>query len=231
MFVTTKLILDAFYKDEFVLVIIYGPLRYGKSSLAFQILAEVYKTWDLNVLRQYIGFHPKDVLSSWMKLSGQKRKAYVWDDAGLWLHALDWNSPFVKQVGKYLNVGGTDWGGLILTAPLPTWISRKIRGIPQAITLKVVKTFATGSSQEHLRKATAYRWWLAPDMKHTGVHKIFEEHFSCMLPQPFYDWYKPYRDQFAVQAKQLMALELQTLPTIKDNGKQENGLAKLTVPQ
>jgi hypothetical protein len=52
-----------------------------------------------------------------------------------------------------------------------------------------------------------------------------------MLPQPFYDWYKPYRDQFAVQAKQLMALELQTLPTIKDNGKQENGLAKLTVPQ
>jgi len=210
MFVSTQKILEAFANDEFHLIIIYGPLRYGKSSLAMQILAEVYNTWDLDILRQYIGFHPRDVLQRWMKFKG-KQKCFVWDDAGLWLHAVDWNSPFVKATGRYLNVAGTDWGGLILTTPLPTWVSKKIRGLPQAITLKVKKV-SSNPRRKHMRKATAYRWWMAPDMKHTGVRKIFEENFSCMMPDPFYEWYKPFRDSFSSQAKLLMAEELKKLP-------------------
>jgi hypothetical protein len=209
---TTALILDAFKKDEFILVIIYGPLRMGKSSLAFQILAEVYGTWDVTTLRQYIGFHPEEVLKKWATLGREKQKAFVWDDAGLWLHALDWNSPFVKAAGKYLNVAGTDWGGLILTAPLPTWISKKIRGIPQATTLKVMKVSAN-PSQLTLRKAVAYRWWMAPDMKHSGVHKMYEESFDVMLPEPFYAWYKPFRNTFNIMAKEIMKEEIRNVPS------------------
>jgi len=204
---TTKLINKAYFDDEFHLIIIYGPLRYGKSSLACQILSEVYKTWDVDVLKQYIGFHPKNVLKKWADLRGEKRKAFLWDDAGLWLHALDWQSPFVKATGKYLNVAGTDWAGLILTTPAPTWVSKKIRGVPQAITLKVRKV--TGDpAYTHLRQAVAYRFWLAPDLKHTGVFKLYIENYGKYMPNKFYEWYKPYRDRFALEAKQLMSKEL-----------------------
>jgi len=211
-FITTKRIKEAYIEDEFYLIIIYGPLRYGKSSLAVQILAEVYGTWDLDVLKKYIGFHPKEVLTHWAELKG-KHKAYVWDDAGLWLHALEWNSPFVRAAGKYLNVAGTDWAGLILTTPLPTWISRKIRGIPQATTIKVRKVTAK-QGQEHLRQGVAYRFWQAPDMKKSGVHKLYIENFSKMMPDNFYEWYKPKRDKYAQMAKRLMRKELRTLPEV-----------------
>lgn len=214
MLTTTYFINEAYKKDEFELIIPYGELRVGKSSLAFQILAEVYGTWDVDFLKQYIGFHPAEVLKKWTSFGGEKQKCFVWDDAGLWLHALDWNSPFVKAAGKYLNVAGTDWGGLILTAPLPTWISKKIRGIPQATTLKIVRVSAN-PSQLTLRKATAYNWWTAPDMKHSGVHKRYEESFDVMLPQEFYSWYKPYRSQFTDMAKEVMKDELKTLPSAR----------------
>lgn len=138
-----------------------------------------------------------------------KQKAFVWDDAGLWLNALDWNSPFVKATSRYLNVAGTDWGGLIMTAPLPTWISKKIRGIPQAITLKVRKV---SKAMPDNREAIAYRFWTAPDMKHTGVHKLWIEKFTRMMPDPFYWWYKPLRDTYADMAKKLMRKEVKTLP-------------------
>jgi len=200
---------EAFKRDEFILVIIYGPLRWGKSALAMQVLAELYGTWNYEILKNYIGFHPAKVLKQWVAFSGKKQLAYCWDDAGLWLHALDWNSPFVKATGRYLNVAGTDWGGLILTTPLPTWISKKIRGIPQAITVKVRKT--SGNQPDH-REGIAYRFWTAPDMKHSGVHKIFIEKFTRMMPNEFYSWYKPLRDSYAKLAKQLMAKELKTLP-------------------
>ena len=210
MFVTTDLIKKAFTKDEFHLIIIYGPLRWGKSSLAIQILHELYGTWDPEILKKYIGFHPAQVLRDWASFP-DKTLGYVWDDAGLWLHALEWNSPFVKSTGKYLNVAGTDFGGLILTAPLPTWVSKKVRGVPQAITMKVKKV-AGNRWQENLRRATAYRWWKAPDMKHTGVHKLYEEEFDVMLPDRFYTWYKPRRNYYAKLAKKTMWENLKSLP-------------------
>jgi len=90
-------------------------------------------------------------------------------------------------------------------------VSKKIRGLPQAITLKVIKV-SSNPRMKNMRRATAYRWWKAPDMKHTGVHKIYQENFSCMMPDTFYEWYKPFRDSFAYQAKLLMAEELKQLP-------------------
>lgn len=198
----------AWKRDEFILAIIYGPLRFGKSALAFQCLSELYGTWDHNFLRRYIGFHPAQVLKQWSEFQ-EKQKVYVWDDAGLWLNALEWNHPFTVAVSKYLNVAGTDWAGLILTAPLPTWISKKIRGIPQAITLKVFKTSGPGGDED-LRGATIYRFWTAPDMKKTGVWKIDEEEFTRMMPDPFFAWYKPLRDKYAKMAKALMAKAYKT---------------------
>lgn len=205
--VTTRLIQQAFKTDQFVLVIVYGPLRIGKSSYALQVLAELLGTWDWNVLKNYIGCDPHQVLDRWMTVT-KKEIVYVWDDAGLWLHALDWNSPFVRSVGKYLNVAGTDWGGLILTAPLPTWVSRKIRGVPQAITIKIIKKSGHAPT---MRIARAYRWWTHPDMRKTGVKKVYEDDFDIMLPNETYIHYKPFRETFARTAKQLMYDQLKTI--------------------
>lgn len=223
MLVTTRMIKQAFNTDQFFLFIIYGPLRYGKSSYASQVLAELFGTWDPEVLKNYIGCEPREVLNRWMT-QRKKELAYCWDDAGLWLHALEWNSPFVRAVGKYLNVAGTDWGGLILTAPLPTWVAKKIRGIPQAITIKIMKC---SGHQPTRRIARAYRHWTHPDMKKTGVKKIYEDEFDVMLPQNYYDWYRPYRSQFARTAKQLMYDELKTVK-LPDPDKMREAIVEYT---
>lgn len=220
MLITTRMIKQAFRNDQFYLFIIYGPLRWGKSSYAAQVLAELYHSWDPEVLKNYMGCDPRDVLKRW-RAQTKKELAYVWDDAGLWLHSLDWNSPFVRSVGKYLNVAGTEWAGLILTTPLPTWIAKKVRGIPQAISIKIMKC---SGHQPNRRIARAYRWWTHPDMKKTGVKKIYEDLFDVMLPEQFYEWYKPYREYFAKMAKQMAYDDLKTIK-LPDPAKMREAIA------
>jgi hypothetical protein len=201
---TVKLINEAHYNNEFQLFIIYGPLGYGKSSLALQTLAEVYHTWDINILKKYLFFHPQSFLDRCYSAGDGKEpeKCIVWDDAGLWLYALDYNSPFVKGTTKYINVARTDFSSIIMTAPLPTWVVSKIRYLPQCITIKIIKQ---GGQQGTLRRGKAYRYWVSPDMKRSGVHTLYEDDFDVMLPNDVYEWYQPIRKKYAALAKALMS--------------------------
>ena len=85
----------------------------------------------------------------------------IWDDAGLWLMALEHWHPFVRAVIKYLNVARTNWASLIFTTPLPTWVIKKIRGFPQAVTLKIIKTRSDKEYPNRERMARAFRYWVS----------------------------------------------------------------------
>jgi len=210
----TSLEIQRLYKwDEFKTIIPYGPLGCGKSTYAIKVLAEVLGSPgepDYESVKDYIVFHPRDFIDRCMHHEGRE-PAIIWDDAGLWLHALDFNDPFVKAVGKYISVARTDWAAIIFTTPLPTWIFSKVREVPDAITIKIKKTIEGNKKKYRYRQAVAYRFWKAPDLKHSGVKSLWIDEFKGMLPDSFFKWYKPLRDRYATLAKHTMDTELKRI--------------------
>ena len=205
---------DLYVDDEFKIIMPYGGMGIGKSALGIKAGAEILgsvKEPDYESLKDFIVFHPNDFLEKILNIE-KRQKFIIWDDAGVWLNALDYANPFVKAISKYINVGRTDFAAIICTTPLPTYIATKIRQVPDAITIKIVKASGGVKNNKYkYRLATAYNFWIMPDMQHTGVNYMWEDDFSAMVDDDFYKWYKPYRDHYATMVKQIIRSEIDTL--------------------
>ena len=243
MFWLTKLILDTYRRDEFIIIIIYGQHGYGKSVLSMKILSEVYashrkdrfkrvigvveRNYGEWVFNRYMHWHPRTFIEEMERHDKEvrergikeKRPCIVWDDAGYWLNALDWHHPFVKAVSKFHNVIRTYWGAEILTTPVPKNIASKISGTPNVYTVHISKV--TGEMPDEnpegrsfqRRVATVYKGWVAPDMVKKGVNKLARDKFLCRLPQDTFEWYNPRRSQYARHAVSQMR---DTLKDVQD---------------
>ncbi len=215
-----KHIMELYEDDEFKPFIIEGDHGYGKSTYANRLISEVYSkdgirgNWDINYLfPHHLGFFPKYVLKQW-KRKHKRDYVFHWDDAGLWLHSLDFQDPFVKEVGKYMQVARTDWGCIIFTAISRTDISSKIRGLRNAIIIEITKD-ANDKQHRHRRLATAYierKTWKGRPWKDYQ----WKEHFNSHVPDKFYEWYKPLRDEYADMAKERMQKKLDQHPEFND---------------
>jgi len=221
MFTSTKMILDAWgpseegKPEEFKLFIIYGPLGKGKSAYAIktgvQVLQAIYglneeEVWEK--IKEFVIFHPEQFFKKLedMMMSGVRRYPFIiWDDAGLWLSAMDWTDPFLKTFSKYLNVVRTMFASFILTTPMPRYVLKSLRGLPDAMVVKIIDS----GDYLHLwhRFADGYLNWFTPDGKKTGVRHIYRDPYNCKLPDDFYFWYKPYRDMYQKIAFRLLLEE------------------------
>lgn len=203
-----RLIINSWFNDDFVLAIIYGTPRVGKSSYALKVMIQVYDYlfgWDMwKVYDKCIGWKPEDVIQDWSMIL-DKIPAYCWDDAGCWLFTLNWNDPLLQEVQRYMNVVGTDIQCLILTTPTPEWILSKVGAMPGAYWVKITKRDGGGTkylgrlpdSKRYARLATAYWPFKTPDLKSRRVRKRFYDEFSCKLPQELYETYNPTRMKYA----------------------------------
>ena len=229
-FESTNKILECLYPpEEFKLMTCYGPLGYGKSALALKIIVDVLKHWyahsvlDISdpiekehqaweLVKQLIVFHPEQFFKKLEEIrkvgDGERIPALCWDDAGLWLYALDWNDPFIIRVGKYMNVARSRLGSVIMTTPTPDYIFKKIRKFPQAINLSIYKVTGkkTGSGP-YLRQAKAYLQYYNIVKGYRVRGPIYYEDFSCLMPDWFYEWYKPLRDAYEKIALDMMMEE------------------------
>jgi len=214
-FALTTKIVNAYYPpEEFYVIIIYAPLGYGKSCYQFktgvEVLQNVYhlqekEAWEK--LKELIVFHPMQFFQKIDEIeeSGLGRVPFIeWDDAGLWLFAMEWNDPFIESFLKYMNIARTHLGALVCSSPTPEWILRKLRRFPSAITVKIRKFNSNHGYVNWLREAVAYNYWMHPDMKHSGVRKMFIDRFNCRMPDDFYTWYKPLRDSYEKLSRNLM---------------------------
>lgn len=200
-------IVRAYLKDDFILAIIYGPLRMGKSAYSYKVMNEVYQyLWDiqgLEVIKRFMGWHPEENVANWLSLD-ERIPCFTWDDAGYWLNSLNWNDPLLIAVQQYMNVVGTDMNALLLTTPDPTWILSKIRTMPGTFRVKIIKRLGGRSdapSVLYARRAIGYEPYRSPDLKKTGVNKRFLDDFSCRFPDDVYEYYFPKRKEYARQAK------------------------------
>lgn len=189
--VTVHHIEQAHKNNECQNFIVYGPLGAGKSSYALQVLMELYKTDDPEILKKYFFFNPLEFLRA-LKGFKEQVKSIVWDDAGVWLYYLDYHSPMVKSIAKMMQLIRTKTSSVIFTTPTPTLILGKLRAFPQTLTIKIIKN--SGGEQQgrplrDLRTAKAYRAWLLPDLQKLRIKKMYEDLFGLYLPTPLYQWH------------------------------------------
>lgn len=223
--------------DEFKPIIVEGDHGFGKSTYANRLLSEVYSkdkihgNWDIKKLfPNHIGFHPRHVLDLWIKKGIVRDFCFHWDDAGLWLHSLDYQDPFVKEVGKYMQVVRSDWAAVIFTAISRIDISSKIRGLRNAIIVEITKD-GKSRKQPDIRTATAYierKTWKGKPWKDYQWKERFDSHVpgeykvsrkgEIIDQNGFYGWYKPLRDKYSEMAKIRMKRKLDEHPDfVKDD--------------
>lgn len=206
MLAGAKYIIELFDNDEFKPFLIQGAHGWGKTSYANTLMAEVYSRNndgipDWNKVKERLGYTPEEVLNDLDSIpDGERWLCYHWDDAGTWLHSLDFQDPFVKQVGKYMQVARTDLACMLFSTISVSDVSSKIRGIRDSIIIDITKE---GRDKTHInrRKARAYierKTWKNRPWKDYQ----WEEYFDSHVPDGFYKWYKPKRDHYARLEKQ-----------------------------
>jgi len=203
----SRFIDKAVIEDECVFYIVYGPLRYGKTAYAVKSIAPIYDTWSPQILKQFIVFKPIEFCTRLKRIIEMKQKfpCFVWDDAGVWLNALKHNDPIIKRVGEYFQTIGTHFNAVLLTSPLPSYIVKRLRGLPNCVNIRIYKLHQYANK---MRLAKGYYFNLLPDMKKTTVKPIIDDRFSAIMPTVFYDWYKPYRQLYADESFQAFEQQL-----------------------
>jgi hypothetical protein len=200
---------DCWRLDKFFGIMIEGRQRIGKSSYAFQALAEaagtphtrvdgnVYPKPDYEKIKSFIVFTPQEFLEKVREIwDRSKQMAIVWDDAGYWLFALDWYKPLVKVVAKTMNLIGTKFSTIILTTPDLSQVSSKvIEAMPDLYECKVLEIGRDTITRKY-REARVYMRWRSVDRKRYGVKTKWHDLYDAMLPQEFYDWYHPKRESY-----------------------------------
>lgn len=200
-----------YLNDDFTLIIVYGNLRVGKSTYVIKSMEQAHQYLGMLKgkmtpahLKWIMGWETSEVVESWMLVT-ERQPCYLWDDAGYWLHSMNWNDPLMISVQQYFNVVGTDYNTMILTTPSPKWVLSKIANMPDMYRIKVTKRDGGNRDSDYVkfaRRAKGYKRWESPDLKRGGVNVKIADNFSCKMEEELYKWYKPVRDEYARRAKQ-----------------------------
>jgi len=212
---------DAYFFDRFMPVVVEGQQRIGKSSFTSKVLAHAYGKWeykpfvycakpDFEAVKPWMTFLPREYLDAILHAADAmtKRRGLILDDAGFWFFALDWYDPFIKASNRFLQIVGTLFGTVMMTTPNKRLISTKILdALPQ---FKVARIMMTGrdSYLHKPRVARVYESWDYPDGKRGGVKTLWEDKYDAMLPDDFYNWYKPKRDGYIQVGLRLLRSEI-----------------------
>lgn len=173
---------------------------------------EVIDEWQFKEKREdwllkRLGGYPRSILNKWQYHDKKRDYVYHWDDAGTYLHSLDFQDPFVKETGKYMQLVRSDWACVVFSAISASDITTKIRGLRNAIIIDIVK-HGNNESHPYARIAEAYI------LRKSFKGKLWKDYqwkdtFSCHVPNDFYDWYHPLRDHYAEIFKQRMRKKLE----------------------
>jgi hypothetical protein len=217
MLAGAKRIIELYDNDEFEIFVINGKNGYGKTSYAHRIISEVYSkdgvhgNWDVSVFEKRIGYHPDRVIRNW-KSKRKRDYCYHWDDSGYFLNALDYQDPFVKEVGKYLQTARKKFGCIMFSCIDRSDIVNKIRNFKSAIIIDITKD-ANDKLHPNRRKATAWHYW-RDRLDKVGTENDWEEHFNCHVPDSFYAWYEPRRTSYTKMAEKVMYEKLKKKKSI-----------------
>ena len=200
----SKHVLELCENNRAQIFIIEGAPGAGKTAYGANIVAEVHSidneigNWDTNIFKKYMGFHPQRVLERWVK--AQNEKIFLWDDAGAWINALDFQHPLIKKIAKQLQTIRTKYHCVVFTCLDADDLAKKIRIHKDAITIRISLMGSDPKSkyisQKYRRTATAKHWekdWYEKSFRIDD----WEEPFCCYMPLDFFYWYEPIRRHYS----------------------------------
>jgi len=227
--------------DGFFGMITEGKQRIGKSSYNCQSLAEAFGEWeyeeqpdksmvatcvkpDYETVKRWVVFPPRDFLDLIFSIPiGKKEMAVYWSDAGFWLFVLDWYDPFVKSVAKYIQLCGRQFASVLFSSPSKRLISGKVlESMPEFHVCRISKK-GKDDIDRRPRLAKVYERWDFPDGKKGGVKTRWQDKFNAILPDDFFNWYKPISDQYLEIGRQILRREMLAVMKKKHMGKKEKG--------
>lgn len=229
MLAITEYINALYLEDQAGIVIVEGNPGYGKTAYGANALAETHTTdnihgnWDLDVFKKHMGFHPLKVLEKWKK--AYREKVFLWDDAGAWIHSLDYQDPLIKKIGKQLQTMRTKYSCIIFTCLDADDLAKKVRMHAGAITVRItLQGYEPQSpyiSKRFKRTATAKHWekdWYGKLFRNDN----WKETYTCYMPPHFYNWYQPIRKSYSDLLTKLALKEAKKTPEVSSTVKQSD---------
>lgn len=191
-------------KNEMRLVIVEGYTGVGKSLYALLVASQIYNTRSWDKLRRCFVYHREDFVKqvkNRRRIDGLyvRKPLLVWDDAGNWLHAQDYQKESVKNVCKYFTVARSQWSCIMLTAPDAEDIVRRIRDVKHRILVQIIRN--SGRNCEFRRMARFFVKWKSPDKTRQGEDtQITEDFYLTDCPSDLYHEYDVYRHSMVADA-------------------------------
>jgi len=194
-FVLTGEIEKAIKQDAFLGIIVYGPMRVGKSSYALQTLYQVYHDWDL-VLDNTI-FRLEDLIAMIERAMETETKvpAVIWDDAGVFGNRLAYfrNRQLVEYLEDLVDTIGLYLHALLMTSPSVLSLLKALR------TFEFYRAKCYRRDAGYGRYAVSYMATLLPSGSRL-IHRRWRDNFNCRLPDPVWDKYVIKRRSYLKEA-------------------------------
>lgn len=183
---TLSLFINKAYENySFVSAFIYGPQGVGKTTYALKTLYYVYGSWEEALNNTY--FYIDNLLPRLKETfeRGERIKAVLLDDAGVWLVKYYWRRDFSVWFSKFFNLIRTIVSGVIFTSVEVTDIVKFVRD-------KVMYRVNVMRISRDTSKAIGYRVKTNP-MLEQYVERVFEDIFGLSLPEDVREKYEAKR--------------------------------------
>ena len=194
----------------FISRVITGNPGYGKSTFAFKLIAKVY--WVLNNCTeiedeekcyQYaldnMMYQPQELLNRVAQQLQIRKPALIWclDDASIHMGRQLWDQDrqMYRDIQDVIPTIREHVTCLLITTPNVKLLMKPLR---EFFDVKMIMQLEEGIKRYKRRGKHYFRDYY-PDDVHYCMHHPFDDMFSCLVPEPFYTWYRN---------KKLDALEL-----------------------
>lgn len=187
-----------FENNELRIVIVEGYQGVGKSLYTLLVASQVYNTNAWSTLKKYYVYERNEFINV-VKNKRKRSPLLVWDDAGNWLHAQDYQKKEVVSVCKYFQVARPQWGCIMLTTVDAEDIVSRIRHMKDRVLIQIVKN--SSKREPDRRMARVFSRWKSPDKTRKGEETQVEENFYLhQCNQELYNHYEEYRNSFVHKA-------------------------------
>jgi len=120
----TRLIERAYENEGFVSALIFGSQGIGKTSYALHVAKQIYDSWYKAL--DHLFFNPKEAIKVLHKAlkQGERLKAIILDDAGLWLGKSQWWHREKLEFAEFFDIIRTVCSSVIFTTPADNILNR-----------------------------------------------------------------------------------------------------------
>ena len=170
------------------------------------------KLWnpDYDAVKGLLKYEPADVVS-WltnMLVKGLRVPMWQWDDGGTWLNTMEYSDQFVIAFMEFLSLARSVCGLVVISTPVEEWVLKKLHTASGIIHAPVIKLKDDRYTWKP-RQCRAYKKVRFPSYTKYIPQYQWEDNFSAIAPDKFYEWYKPIRDHYALLAVVKMQLALE----------------------